>query len=433
MRNLSLQEHIQNFAWEPILPDFWVSILERNFRVAILAPPLDTVPSKKGNAIYSLIETLGEKLPFETVVLANGSSPHKPYPCPISDRILYYHGQYQPRKIDKLLPYRVKKHLFGMAALHMRPYARSAAQVCNLLDVNLLIIEDIPGYVPLIDNQLQSNTKLILHQHINGPTGTPKFHWKNIQKHLDHIIFVAQQTADECMSVHGPMTVPYSVIYNGVDLEQYNPEGFQNKAKVIRKNQGIKDDDQVLLYVGRITPHKGILQAIQAFNQCNLPKVHFVIVGHLSISQFTTEDFLRIIKFEASKNPNVHLVGGVRQDIMPVYYAVADTVIVPTIGDEGLPKVITEALAMGKPVVTSQRGGSWELLTEGQNRWQISDPSNVDDMAGCIQNVFDHPELIKNYQKNVLNSDRPKMSEDFMIGSFTSLIQKVLEKTENNA
>lgn len=73
-----------------------------------------------------------------------------------------------------------------------------------------------------------------------------------------------------------------------------------------------------------------------------------LVVGDLNIQLYRNEAYLNRLRNAAqSSDGRVHLVGTVAQQDLPAWYAAADAVIVPTIGAEGLPKVVTEALAMG--------------------------------------------------------------------------------------
>jgi len=124
-----LQKRLEHFGWDVAHPDIWTSLETSPPQVAILAPPLDTVPSFKGNAIYVLVETLASKLPIPCVVLAYDSSVQLPSFSALDARVLYYRNPIKPVFADRL-PYRMKRYLFGSAVPGWITYAHAAAQAC---------------------------------------------------------------------------------------------------------------------------------------------------------------------------------------------------------------------------------------------------------------------------------------------------------------
>ena len=67
---------------------------------------------------------------------------------------------------------------------------------------------------------------------------------------------------------------------SGVDMSRFKPDA-ERKA-VMRKRLSLTNEDTVLLYLGRLTKDKGILDLYEAFGSIDSPKfrnVHLVIVG----------------------------------------------------------------------------------------------------------------------------------------------------------
>ena len=102
------------------------------------------------------------------------------------------------------------------------------------------------------------------------------------------------------------------VEYVRIDTKRYNKNIDKKKAAAIKKRHNIKGP--MLLYVGRISPHKGIHLLIKAFRIVNtkLPDAKLVIVG-----KHTFDDYSKKLKRLA--NQNVLFAGFVPDEELPYY------------------------------------------------------------------------------------------------------------------
>ena len=420
---MELKSYLNSLGWSPANSKFWETLNRERPRIAFLAPPLDTIPSPSGNAIYCLVERLVERLGAGTMAMAVGPDSESAKETPIRDRLLYYNQSLKPSWVFRLLPHRVKKLVFGTGAPELRKYGRSAGAVLRAMQMQGVVVEDVPILVSALASTSGPTVKQVLHQHINAPTGMPSRHWRKVCRSLHGIVFVAQKTQQEAVQRHGEFGLPSRVIYNGVDLSHYSPVKCASPALGLREQLGIAADCSVLLFVGRLLPFKGVAESAEAFNRAGVSKSRMLIVGDPEIQMFRDDAYLRRLKSAAENSAGrINLVGRVAQAELPKWYAASDAVIVPSLGAEGLPKIITEALAMGKPVLASDRGGSWELLREGQNGWLIRDPSDIESMARLIKEVLSDRPALLNLSPGILDRDRPFMSEERMVKEFADML-----------
>jgi glycosyltransferase involved in cell wall biosynthesis len=418
-----IQRRVQCLGWTAADAKFWETLNRERHRIAFLAPPLETIPNPSGNAIYCLVERLVERLGAGTMAMAVGPDSEAAKETPIRDRLLYYHHSLKPSLVFRLLPWRVKKYLFGAGAPELRKYGRSAGAVLRAMQMQAVVVEDVPILVSALASTSGPNVKQVLHQHINAPTGMPSHHWRKVCRCLQGIVFVAQKTQQEAVQCHGGFGVPSRVIYNGVDLSHYSPVKWTSPALGLREQLGIAPDCSVLLFVGRLLPFKGVAESAEAFNRASVTKSRMLIIGDPEIRLYRDDAYLQRLKTAAENSAGrIHLVGKVAQTELPKWYAASDAVIVPSLGAEGLPKIITEALAMGKPVLASDRGGAWELLREGQNGWLIRDPSDLESTARLIKQVLSDRAVLLNLSPGILNRDRPFMSEERMVKEFADTL-----------
>ena len=145
------------------------------------------------------------------------------------------------------------------------------------------------------------------------------------------------------------------VLYNKIDLQRFrkNLDG-----KVIRKKHQI-GDEPVILYVGRIAPHKGIHYLIEAFRlvKKHQPSAKLLIVGR----SYHDKYFDRLKKLA---DESIIFVGPVDEKELPLYYAACDVYATCTIF-EGFNLPLIEAQASGKPVVAFDIGPHREIVKNG--------------------------------------------------------------------
>jgi glycosyltransferase involved in cell wall biosynthesis len=419
---MELKSYLQSLGWSSANGKFWETLGKSRPRIAFLAPPLDTIPSPTGNAIYCLMERLVERLGGSAMAMA--IAPRSGVKeTSISDRLLYYSPSLKPSWVLRSLPYRVKKLVFGTGAPEMRKYGRSAGAALRALKVRGVVVEDVPVLVSALARRSGPELKKVLHQHSNAPLGTSPRHWRGVCRALEGIAFVAQKTQKAALQRHGESGTPSRVIYNGVDLEHYSPAKFTSPALELRNQLHIAADSSVLLFAGRLLPGKGVAESAEAFNRASAGNSRMLVVGDMQIQSYRDEAYLsRLKEAVANSAGRITLAGTVSQAELPKWYAASDAVIVPSLGEEGLPKIITEALAMGKPVLASDRGGAWELLREGENGWLIKNPADPESTAQLIKSVLSDREALLHLSHRILERDRPLMSEEHMVKKFSDLL-----------
>ena len=117
-----------------------------------------------------------------------------------------------------------------------------------------------------------------------------------------------------------------------------------------------------LLYVGRIDPRKGVASAVEAL--AHLPEMTLRIVGTGAPDAVAELEQLAASLGVADR---VDFAGQVTADRLPAEYAGADAVVFPVLWSEPWGLVPLEAMATGRPVVATGRGGSGEYLVDGVN------------------------------------------------------------------
>ncbi|MEM2153399.1 MAG: glycosyltransferase family 4 protein [Nitrososphaeria archaeon] len=217
----------------------------------------------------------------------------------------------------------------------------------------------------------------------------------------DHIITVSYAMRDDLIR-HGWSAPKISVVWNGVDPDRYDPEKCnQEEIRRLRERYGIKGDEQMILFLGRLTWVKGIRNLVQAMPLVlnEFPRAKLIILGK-------GEEEKDIIETSRRLGINNNVICNfefVPENERILHYAAADVCVFPSIY-EPFGIVSLEAMSMKKPVVVGARGvvGFREqVIASGpeQNGIHVNgeDPA---DIAWGIKEVLRDPQRAKVWGDN---------------------------------
>ena len=226
-------------------------------------------------------------------------------------------------------------------------------------------------------------------------------------KMADLIVTVSCAMKDELIKLGFPRE-RIQVCYNGVDPKKYNPENVsKDQIRRIRESYGIKDDDLMILFLGRLVGVKGVDKLIMSIPHVlsRYPKVKLVIVGVGDLQEYLT-NLTRTMRLDDYVKFNFNFIS---EEERIHHYAACDIAVFPSYY-EPFGIVALEAMAMEKPVVVGASGvsGMREIViccSEEQCGFHI-DPNNPTDIAWGIKSALESPEkrkwLGKNGRKRVL-------------------------------
>ena len=159
--------------------------------------------------------------------------------------------------------------------------------------------------------------------------------------------------------LHKQYKVPMDQIYvvpGAVDLERFKIQQSKQKSRELLM---WKSDRPTIFVVRRLAKRMGLENLIEAIAEVKhtYPDVLFKIAGKGPLKS----QLERQIK-DLDLNDQVHLLGYVSDEKLPLMYRAADFSVVPTVSLEGFGLIVIESLAAGTPVLATPIGGIPEIL-----------------------------------------------------------------------
>lgn len=226
--------------------------------------------------------------------------------------------------------------------------------------------------------------KVIFHSH--------NLHFRQLAstQALAGVITVSHFLEENSRSCFG-RDVTMQVVYNGLDSSLFQKEVSHQKLKTLRDKWGIPARSQILVFVGRILPKKGVGELIQAFERFNHPEAHLLLVGASSFGMKEETAFELDVAERVQGNSRIHATGFVPHHELGNYYALADVVVLPSIWEEPLGLTMIEAQMAGRPLITTSQGGIPETSHSETSLILDLGPNFVVDLAQAMEQVLSHP------------------------------------------
>ena len=212
---------------------------------------------------------------------------------------------------------------------------------------------DVPGY----SSRLKILDKIVF-------SSLSKLVWKNAK-------FVITNSEGLKKLALKTFNTKIDVIYNGVDVDEFKPLKNKKIGKKIK-----------LISTGRLIERKGYNYLIEALKVNN--NIELTLIGEGNLKK-ELEDL-------AKKNKvNVKFLGRVNHKLISNYLRNADIFILPSL-NEGMSNSILEAMACGLPIITTDVGGSKELI---KDNGFIVKKADSETLKYSIEKFLNNPKLIK--------------------------------------
>lgn len=255
----------------------------------------------------------------------------------------------------------------------------------------------VRGALPIIEIAKQNGAKVIVHHHtVTDYLNDPSIKGAEIIEKSDAVIFVSEFAANYARTGTPEQNRKIHVFENAIDTERF---AFADRTAVreeIRGKYGIEENDIVVLFVGRIVENKGTYELIRAVNPLQSEKrIVLLVIGGATYSSTKVSPYVQKCLDEGKNKSNVFFTGYVDYEDMPKYYVAADISTLISRYNEACGLVGLESMAAGLPVITTDRGGIGEYVSE-ECKIVVGDGEDIEQrITTALLKLCDNPELCK--------------------------------------
>jgi glycosyltransferase involved in cell wall biosynthesis len=295
----------------------------------------------------------------------------------------------------------VKRPLFSSRWYYFS-YAYKVARKLRKEKFDVVHIHTFSQFVPIV-RAFNPKTKIVLHMHCEWLT---QLDYKMIESRLketDLIIGVSDYITEKIRRRFPQFSKRCQTVYNAADVNIFANENRQVAPK--------KNWTKQVLFVGRVSPEKGVHVLLEAFQivlskysqvqlkiagpQGSLPIEYLITLSNDSkeknLIKFYSKNYISYLKNQLSPNEANHVsfLGVIPHRLLPNLYKTADLCVIPSVCNEPGAMPVTEAMAAGVPIIATKSGGIPEMIENGQTGLLVERGDALTMAAAIIRLLFD--------------------------------------------
>jgi glycosyltransferase involved in cell wall biosynthesis len=289
-------------------------------------------------------------------------------------------------------------------------YGAQVARALSQEQWDIIHLHDFPQFAPAI-RAAAPHAKIILHMHCLRLSQFDAALMRQYLKAVDVVLVIAQFIADAFVQSFPKLADRCYILKEGLALERF-----------LARKQGPSDSERLqLLFVGRISPEKGVHVLLKAFELVaeRYPQLELNIVGAAAAIGYSylipmsddplVQDLRRFYspirkrdnylpQLQAMIPPHladrIHFIGSVPNVKVQEYFRTATAFLFPSVWKEPFGIALVEGMASGVPVIATLGGGNAELVAEGK-AGLIVERNDADALAQAIIRILEEPGLAR--------------------------------------
>ncbi len=289
---------------------------------------------------------------------------------------------------------------YFVAPWYFRGYARRVARDAEARGCGVIHVHNAPAMLPTL--RRHSRAALVLHMHCAWLAQMPRAAARAYCTHAAAIVGCSRSITSATVDAMPELAPRCHTVDNGVDLDVFRP----------RDASVLPPQPAHLVYVGRLSPEKGVHVLIEAFAALARRRADVVLTlagpAAVAAREFIVfeggDPRLRAL-YDGPAPPDVaralaalpdairarvRCAGALPHDEVGALYRAATIAVVPSVWPEpfGMPAV--EAMACGVPVVASRTGGLPETIVDGETGVLV-EPGDAGALAAALEELLREP------------------------------------------
>lgn len=249
---------------------------------------------------------------------------------------------------------------------------------------------------------------LKLHGSIESVIFSRSFLKNYILRNTDLLLLLSQEEFDAFLKA-GVNKNKLKITANAINKLYYSPDCY------FRNTFNLKNNTLVLLFIGRLIQQKGILDLIEACKLLKEKKFDFKL---FCLGDGPLQGRVNELITDLNLQSEIILKGHIPEEETKYFYSNCDLLILPTYR-EGFSMAIFQAVAAGKPIITTKVNASADYLTEFENCLWI-ERNNPEDVSEKIIFLAENKEM------------RSKMSASNLMLADDFTAEKIVEKLNSH-
>lgn len=238
-------------------------------------------------------------------------------------------------------------------------------------------------------------------------------------QYSDALISVADAMTHQALQVRIAQQEKYTTIYSGIEINSFinRPDDVEQ----FRKSLSLQNEDILVTQVSRLAKLKGHEFILKAAERITDPKIHFCFIGDGRLRKKIEQR----IRSSASLTGRVHLTGLLPPEKMPTVFHASDFIVHCSL-HEGLARVIPQAFAAGKAVISFDIDGASEVIDDETGI--LVKPADVEELRDAIVKLASSPELRKQMGQKALERVKEKFDHNIMVEKIEALYNDLLNR-----
>lgn len=404
-------------------------------KIAIITSGFLPVPASKGGAVENIIVNLlneneeKENAEFNIISIFDDTSYNESKKYNKS-KFTFIKVNFLVKVIDKMNFLIAKKILKKENSQSYRYifqriyYLNKCSKILKNNNFDKVILENHPTqYLALKwrKNYLKYAGRYYYHCHNEFP-GT--YGCSEIIRNTEKIICVSNFIANSISNLMNMPSDKFVVLRNCIDVNRFSNDLNINEKRKLREKYGIKQNEKILLFTGRITPEKGVKELVESLKNVKNQNYKLLILGS-ALNELETktkyqEQIENIVKTISNK---VIFTGFIKYDEINKFYSIADIAVLPSIWNDPAPLTIIESLVSGLPIITTNSGGIPEYATNGAAIIIERNENLVRELSENIDLLLDDEKKLKEMSNSAKN-----ISKDLTLNNYYKNFIDIMKK-----